>query len=693
MSQVGDHPSGGSGGSGGAGSGSPGGTDIERIIERGLQLYGTGEVDAALEMWQQALALDPDDVRAAAYVDYVRENYAMLASAGRGNEDDVPFGLGAVPGDPADDYEVEVTSAGQGFERAAAAPITPVEKYIESVDEGWFLDDELPAGFTFDEPPPRPPPETLGADDFDAGPPSRPSRQLPLPANPTDRILEMEADEPDELGYPQDNPGFDAPAPAEEDDKTGDFGVGGGWARAAGSLPAPPDFTDLKSAVPTQEIAAPRGFIRSRLPPVLSAIQSAEGVAAAGTPAATSDAEGDDDDDRLRTRPGRVTGAGPLEGTGEVPRGVAPEVLSSLVGEFGGGTGTGQGSRAIGPDERTREIPQVRVTFNPDTQDLPAPPDLELGDASELPPVLRLDPQFDARGGGEEIEERTTERNSARFDTASETTMERGAPGGRYTTPSPIDEATSDISGHHPPLVIVEDPVLADTGRAEPITDPGMRAARDPRDESTADGVQGRIRPATASPPAPEHPPDGSSGEYEINPGTVRVRRVASANLPVASGGPVSTEQVGAALEAALTAAAPPGESKPDRTRRRVSELMERAVAASTGGDHATAIVALDLALKEDPESAVAQKLIHRHQPAILDVYQRFLGDLSARPTLAMPMHELSDQKLDIRAAFLLSRIDGALTFEEILDVSGMARGEAFRHLSMLLLRGILEVR
>ncbi|MBA2667142.1 MAG: hypothetical protein H0U69_08930, partial [Trueperaceae bacterium] len=142
-----------------------------------------------------------------------------------------------------------------------------------------------------------------------------------------------------------------------------------------------------------------------------------------------------------------------------------------------------------------------------------------------------------------------------------------------------------------------------------------------------------------------------------------------------------------------IETAAPTGEPRADRTRRRVTDLIDRAVAASTLDDHATAIVALDLALREDPESAVAQKLIHRHQPAVLDVYQKFLGDLGNRPALAMPMHELAGEKLDIRAAFLLSRIDGTLSFEEILDVSGMQRPEAFRHLSILLLRGILEVR
>jgi hypothetical protein len=39
----------------------------------------------------------------------------------------------------------------------------------------------------------------------------------------------------------------------------------------------------------------------------------------------------------------------------------------------------------------------------------------------------------------------------------------------------------------------------------------------------------------------------------------------------------------------------------------------------------------------------------------------------------------------------LLSRIDGTLTIDELLDVSGMPRLEAYRHLCQLYLRGILR--
>ena len=56
-------------------------------------------------------------------------------------------------------------------------------------------------------------------------------------------------------------------------------------------------------------------------------------------------------------------------------------------------------------------------------------------------------------------------------------------------------------------------------------------------------------------------------------------------------------------------------------------------------------------------------------------------------------MHELAREQIDTRAAFLLSRVDGNLSFEELIDVSGMTRLETLRHLTRLVTRGILSVR
>ena len=150
-------------------------------------------------------------------------------------------------------------------------------------------------------------------------------------------------------------------------------------------------------------------------------------------------------------------------------------------------------------------------------------------------------------------------------------------------------------------------------------------------------------------------------------------------------------EALAAALASELDRGAPTGESPDDRARRRITALLERASAAARAGEHPMSIAAIDLALSEAPDSAVAQKLVHRSRDIILDCYQRYFGDLARRPVPVGSLTELTGRPLDPRAAFLVSRMDGTLTYEEILDVAGMGRLEACRHLAQLLVRGIIR--
>ena len=48
---------------------------------------------------------------------------------------------------------------------------------------------------------------------------------------------------------------------------------------------------------------------------------------------------------------------------------------------------------------------------------------------------------------------------------------------------------------------------------------------------------------------------------------------------------------------------------------------------------------------------------------------------------------------LEPRSAFLLSRIDGAMTVEDVLDVSGMPRLEALRVMALLVRRGAVVIK
>jgi hypothetical protein len=148
---------------------------------------------------------------------------------------------------------------------------------------------------------------------------------------------------------------------------------------------------------------------------------------------------------------------------------------------------------------------------------------------------------------------------------------------------------------------------------------------------------------------------------------------------------------IGAEILDAVDASAPIDESLEDRTRRRITQLLEKAAVLEGEGQFERAVIAVDLVLSEDPDSAVAQKLVTRHRDAMTSVFQNYIGDLERSPRLARSLNDLANTQINPRAAFLLSRIDGMITIDELLDVSGMPRLEAYRYLCQLYLRDILR--
>jgi hypothetical protein len=135
---------------------------------------------------------------------------------------------------------------------------------------------------------------------------------------------------------------------------------------------------------------------------------------------------------------------------------------------------------------------------------------------------------------------------------------------------------------------------------------------------------------------------------------------------------------------------APVGENLDQRTRRRIGALIDLAQQAAKSMLLDRAVLAIDAAFAEGPDSALGHKLIQQNRDAIIGVFHDYIGDFDRRPRLAKALHDVIDEPLDSRAAFLLSRVDGNLTYEELLDVSGMPRLEAGRYLCQLMMRGLL---
>src|SRR5262245_25919052 len=201
---------------------------IDRLIDQGLERYGKGDLDGAIDSWQRVLSMVPNEARAAGYIAYVRSHYELLRGGGgaaASSELAVPFGLDELDADAA--YEIEISGDVQRVR---------VEAYIEQVDDGWFLDEAVAL----------PPPVT---------------RALPLPANPVAPApsleLELEAEEPDtdaegavsdaaRLVFGAPGAAVAAPGPRArtgDDDQTRDFGPER-EARAAGVAVPDDEFAD-----------------------------------------------------------------------------------------------------------------------------------------------------------------------------------------------------------------------------------------------------------------------------------------------------------------------------------------------------------------------------------------------------------------------------------------------------------------
>jgi hypothetical protein len=611
--------------------------DIDRLIEDGLNRYGSGDLDGALLIWEQALAIDPDNAQANSYVDYVRMNYEVLQTDSGLGVSSEPFGIEEEP-----EYIIEITQGHELLEAEATPPL-----YMDPLDQSWFIEEEqtrevLAARTRSKNMPPEP--RTISAD----LPPLRDSMQ----------VLEMEADEPPEplLAPPARTAtggevSFDSATREYGSDEHQKPGIG------------PSEFAEELSSFSAE--STPLGFgnleteIKKR---DLGFVQPTHGSAHLEV--------------RLRTPtspPQHTLTTTPIDlelgGAGDsdlykTSRGIAPVTRSPAV------------SATSTEDDLIKSLPSPRkvtpVRGSQPMEDRPRTP-MEVEDRPRIPtrdlpdkkrPPAEIDRAATKQGDDEDISLPTA---TTRDLGLQPTVMNRINAGNAGAVPGP--PSLDDFSVSAP----TQELGLRPGGRPAsvyPDEDAPTRQsdARQIRDEHTTQKLKAQKKP---NPNPTGGAADGTRTDFVLPFDPIDAR----------------TEQILKAIETSE----PANESKDDRTRRRISALIEHATTWSGQGELDKAVAAVDLALSEDPNSALAQKLIHRNRDAIMNIFQAFLGDLERQPQLARPLHELAEAPISPRAAFLLSRIDGMLTIDEILDVSGMPRLEAYRHLAQLFLRGILR--
>ncbi|MFI5308794.1 MAG: hypothetical protein ACHQ53_15665 [Polyangiales bacterium] len=99
-----------------------------------------------------------------------------------------------------------------------------------------------------------------------------------------------------------------------------------------------------------------------------------------------------------------------------------------------------------------------------------------------------------------------------------------------------------------------------------------------------------------------------------------------------------------------------------------------------------------ELILGREPHNEQAKRCAENCRKRLLSLYSSKIGRLDAVPVPALGDAELRWLGLDHRSGFLLSRVDGVSTVEEVLDVCGMPRLEALKTLVDLLDRGAIRV-
>jgi hypothetical protein len=128
----------------------------------------------------------------------------------------------------------------------------------------------------------------------------------------------------------------------------------------------------------------------------------------------------------------------------------------------------------------------------------------------------------------------------------------------------------------------------------------------------------------------------------------------------------------------------PPGSSALDPS----GEMLDRFAL----GDFSGALLAAEIALGKNPDDAEAQRCAVSCRERLCDMHLSRLGGAARVPKVAIAGSEVRWLGLDHRAGFLLSRVDGRSSIDDIVDLSGMARHEALKLLVELVDAGALRV-
>jgi hypothetical protein len=95
--------------------------------------------------------------------------------------------------------------------------------------------------------------------------------------------------------------------------------------------------------------------------------------------------------------------------------------------------------------------------------------------------------------------------------------------------------------------------------------------------------------------------------------------------------------------------------------------------------------------LAKEPSNSQALQLREKSEKSLLSMLESKLGALTHVPQVKVNLSEVMWLNLDPRAGFLLSQIDGVVSYEEMFSLSGMSRLETARILVQLKEAGVIS--
>ncbi len=109
-------------------------------------------------------------------------------------------------------------------------------------------------------------------------------------------------------------------------------------------------------------------------------------------------------------------------------------------------------------------------------------------------------------------------------------------------------------------------------------------------------------------------------------------------------------------------------------------------------GDFSGALLIAEGILASDPDDLEAPRYAQSCRDVLTQMYSARLGSLDQIVSIAVPADQIRWLTLDHRAGFLLSLVDGGLTLDQLLDISGMPRLDALRIMFQLMDQRVISL-